>query len=277
MKSASLPSPRYALVTGAASGLGRALALRLAQTGYHVAVADVDETAGKETQELIETAGGVARFERLDVRDFHAWQELVSRLRSDWPRLDLLVNNAGVACSGRVGVTPLEDWRWLLDTNLFGVLHGCYACLGWLKQNPGTACIINISSIAAVLSPPAMATYNVAKAGVLSLTETMASELYGSNVRMTVACPGFFRSRLLDCGRFQSHLERANAERYTNTAPMNAEQIAERILSAAERGKLHVFLPARARWIWYFRRYLPRLWFRLLGSGYARQCSNLRP
>lgn len=276
MISATDSSTRYALVTGAASGLGRALAIQLANSGWQVAVADIDEAGGNETRQLIESAGGTARFERLDVRNFHAWQELVSRLRADWPCLDLLINNAGVACSGRIGITPLEDWRWLLDINLFGVINGCYACLGWLKQNSGKASIINVSSIAAVLSPPTMATYNVAKAGVLSLSETLAVELHGSNVRVTVACPGFFRSRLLDCGRFQSHLERANAERFTNSAPMNAEQIAERILAAAARGKLHVFLPARARWLWYLRRFLPRLWFRFLGAGYARECVNQR-
>ena len=261
---------RYAIVTGAASGLGRALAVRLARDGWHVAIADVDESGSQETLRLVEAAGATGQVESLDVRNFANWQEMVARLKSEWPQLDMLINNAGVACSGQVGVTPLEDWHWLIDTNLFGAIHGCYACLGWLKKNPQRASLVNISSVAAVLAPPTMAAYNVAKAGVLALSETMASELHTSQVRVTVACPGFFRSRLLDCGRFQSPLERASAERFISTARMSAEQIASQVVRAAYRGKLYVFVPARARWLWYLRRISPGLWIRLLRKGYAR-------
>lgn len=271
---------RYALVTGAANGLGRALAVRLARDGWHIAVADVDEPGSRETLRLIEAAGGQGRTEHLDVRHFDEWRALVERLQADWPRLDMLVNNAGVACSGQVGITPLEDWRWLIDTNLFGVINGCHAGLDWLKRHPGRASLVNVASVAAVLAAPAMATYNVAKAGVLALSETMACELYGTNVRVTVACPGFFRTRLLDCGRFQTRLERDTAERYTSTAPMNADQIADAIIRAAYRGKLHVFLPARARWLWYLRRLAPGMLIKLLGIGYARdlaKAGNFKP
>jgi NAD(P)-dependent dehydrogenase (short-subunit alcohol dehydrogenase family) len=274
MSKQSSTAIRYALISGAASGLGRALAVRLARDGWQLAIADIDEAGSRETLRLVEAAGGTGRIELLDVRQFDEWHRLVDRLKNDWPRLDMLINNAGVACSGQVGITPLDDWRWLIDTNLFGVINGCYACLNWLKQNPGRTSLVNISSIAAVLAPPAMATYNVAKAGVLALSETMASELHTSRVRVTVACPGFFRSRLLDCGRFQTQLERMSAERYTGTAPMNADQIADCIIRAAYRGKLHVFLPARARWLWNFRRLFPGLWIKMLGAGYAREVAK---
>jgi NAD(P)-dependent dehydrogenase (short-subunit alcohol dehydrogenase family) len=274
MSKQSSTAIRYALISGAASGLGRALAVRLARDGWQLAIADIDETGSRETLRLVEAAGGTGRIELLDVRQFDEWHRLVDHLKKDWPRLDMLINNAGVACSGQVGITPLDDWRWLIDTNLFGVINGCYACLNWLKQNPSRTSLVNISSIAAVLAPPAMATYNVAKAGVLALSETMASELHTSRVRVTVACPGFFRSRLLDCGRFQTQLERMSAERYTGTAPMNADQIADCIIRAAYRGKLHVFLPARARWLWNFRRLFPGLWIKLLGVGYAREVAK---
>ena len=265
---------RYALVTGAGSGLGRAIAVRLARDGYCVAIADIDESTSRETLGLVEAAGGTGRVDRLDVSQWDAWQALVESLQADWPRLDMLVNNAGVACSGQVGVTPLADWRWLIDINLFGVIHGCHACLDWLKRNPGQASIVNIASIAAVLSAPAMGPYSVAKAGVLTLSETMACELHGSNVRVSVACPGFFRTKLLECGRFQSQNEREWAEWYTNSAPLDADQIADRIVKAAHRGKLHVVLPARARFLWYLRRLAPGLWFKLVGAAYARDLAK---
>ncbi len=267
---------RHALVTGAGGGLGRAIAVRLAGDGWNVAIADIREENSRETLRLVEAAGGNGRVETLDVRDFDAWRAVVERLQSAWPSLEMLVNNAGVACSGQVGTTPLDDWRWLIETNLFGVLHGCHACLGWLRQNPGRASLVNIASVAAVLPVPAMAAYNVAKAGVLALSESMACELHGSNLHMTVACPGFFRTGLLDRGRFQTQRERDWAEYYTNSAPLNVGQIADQIVRAAYRRKLHVFLPARARWLWYLRRLAPGLWIKLVGAGYARDLAMHR-
>jgi NAD(P)-dependent dehydrogenase (short-subunit alcohol dehydrogenase family) len=267
---------RYALITGAASGLGRALAVRLARDSWCVGIADVDENESYETLRLVEAAGGAGRVEPLDVTRIDLWQVLVQRLQAAWPRLDMLVNNAGVACSGQVGVTPLENWRWLIETNLFGVIHGCHACLDWLKQNPRRASLVNIASISAVLAAPAMATYNVAKAGVLALSETMACELHATNVKVTVACPGFFRTRLLDGARFQTQFERQWAEFYTDSAPLNCEQIADQIVRAAYCGKLHVFLPARARWAWYLRRIAPSLWIKFVGAGYARDIAKFQ-
>lgn len=267
-------STRYALVTGAASGLGRAIALRLARDNWCVAVADIDPLGSVETLRLIEAAGGSGQVESLNVCQSDAWNSLIERLQTNWPRLDMLVNNAGVACSGRVGVTPLADWRWLLDTNLFGVIYGCHACLDWLRGNRGQASIVNIASVAAVLPVPSMATYNVAKAGVLALSEALASELHGSNVNVTVACPGFFRTQLLACGRFQSQLERDWAEYYTQSAPLDADQMADRIVRAAYKRKLHVFLPARAKLLWYLRRLAPGLWVKLAGAAYARDLAK---
>src|SRR4051794_1866470 len=99
----------YALITGAASGLGRAIALRLARDGWHLALADIDETGNRETLNLVHAVGGTAQVCSLDVARYEQWQSLVAQLQSEWPRLDLLVNNAGVACSGEVGITPIED------------------------------------------------------------------------------------------------------------------------------------------------------------------------
>jgi NAD(P)-dependent dehydrogenase (short-subunit alcohol dehydrogenase family) len=266
-----LPSNRrYAIVTGSASGLGREFAVQLARQGWHLALADVDEVANSETLRQVEMAGGTGQVEVLDVSDDGQWRQLVNRLQADWPQLDLLINNAGVACSGEVDAMPLENWKWLLGVNLHGVIYGCHACLPWLKQHPRRAHLINVASIAAVLSGPAMAAYNVAKAGVLALSETLLCELHGTPVKVTVACPGFFASNLLDRGRFLTALERQTADRYTNTSRMNAQQIAERIIRDALRGRSHVVVPLRARCLWHVRRLVPGTWLKLVGVGYRR-------
>jgi NAD(P)-dependent dehydrogenase (short-subunit alcohol dehydrogenase family) len=267
---------RYAIVTGAAHGLGREIAVRLSKDKWHVAIADVDETGSRETLRLIEASGGSGQIESLDVANFEMWQTLITRLRSAWPRLDMLVNNAGVACSGAIGATPIEDWRWLIDINLFGVIHGCHASLEWLKQNPHGACVVNVASVAAVIAAPTMGAYSVAKAGVLTLSETLAGELHGTSVRVTVACPGFFRSRLIECGRFQTALERHSAETYTNAARLSSAQIADQVVRAAYRGKLYVFVPGRARFIWRLQRIAPRWWVWLMGRGYRQRLDQVR-
>ena len=154
---------RRAIVTGAASGLGRALCERLARDGYEIALCDIDTVGAAQTLLRVEAAGGSGRVERLDVADPADWEALRARLARDWPQLDLLVNNAGVAVSGDVGRCPLDDWRWIFDANLWGVIHGCHVCVDWLKCNPRGGHIINTASLASIGSFPGMAAYNVTK------------------------------------------------------------------------------------------------------------------
>jgi len=183
---------RTAIVTGAGSGLGRALAVRLAGDGWEIALCDIDVAAAEETLALVEGAGGAGRVETLDVGRPEEWDALRERLARDWPRLDLLVNNAGVAVSGEVGCCPLEDWRWIVDANLWGTIHGCHACIDWLKANPDRPHIVNVASLAAIGAAPAMAAYNVTKAGIVALSETLWTELRPHGVGVTVLCPSFF-------------------------------------------------------------------------------------
>ena len=164
-------SSRTAIVTGAASGLGRSLCLRLARDGWEIAVCDIDEAGARQTLELVRRAGGTGRVEHFDVADANAWVALRQRLEHDWPQLDLLVNNAGVAVSGNVGDCPLEDWRWIVDINLWNVVHGCHTFVDWLKRNPRGGHIINTASLAAFGSAPGMAAYNATKAAVVSLSD----------------------------------------------------------------------------------------------------------
>ncbi len=271
----SAVEPRTALVTGAASGLGRALAIMLARQGWQIALADVNDAGAAETLRQIEAAGGHGRAEHLDVTKPDEWQALCRRLRADWPALDLLVNNAGVACSGEVGACSLEDWRWAIETNLFGAIFGCHACIEWLKQNPRRAHIVNVASIAAALAAPGMAPYSVPKAGVLALSETLYLELAPHGVGVSVVCPGFFASDLVAKGRFQEDREREAATNFTLAAQITADEVARAILQAIARRKLYVVLPARARLLWRFKRLLPGAWLRFVAVVYRRHMNTI--
>jgi NAD(P)-dependent dehydrogenase (short-subunit alcohol dehydrogenase family) len=261
---------RTAIVTGAASGLGRALALRLAKDGWQLALADVDTERAHETLAMVEKAGGSGQVELLDVADQTAWAALVERLRNQWPQLDLLVNNAGVCGAGDVGDFPLADWQWLLGVNLHGVIYGCHTCLPWLKQNPSGAHIINTASIAAFLAAPTMGAYNVAKAGVLALSETMYAELAPQGISVTVVCPGFFQSGLLEKGRFMQEFGRELAADYMRKSTFTADHVADAAVKAMHRKKFYVVEGRRARWLWRVKRSIPLGFLKLVSSGWKK-------
>ena len=280
--------PRSGIVTGAAGGLGRALAVRLARDGWRLALADLDEAGLTETLLLVQNAGGQGHCELLDVTNAVAWEQLRDRLQSRWPRLDLLVNNAGVCGAGAVGEFPLDDWQWILDTNLNGPIYGCHAMVPWLVEGQGqlaSPCyVLNIASVAGLVSPPTMGAYNVAKAGLIALSETLFHELHPRGLGVTVACPGFFQSQLIPCGRFSSEQTRRRAEEFSATARLSADGVADRAVRAMYRRKLYVVDGLRARLLWRLKRFLPGLFHRLLSAsiectpvGYAEHTSAERP
>ena len=264
-------SRRTAIVTGAASGLGRALCERLARDGYLIAICDIDLTGAAETLNRVEAAGGSGRVEPLDVTDPLAWEALRERLEHDWPQLDLLVNNAGVVVSGDVGRCSLDDWRWIVDANLWGMIHGCHVCVDWLKRNPRGSHVINTSSLAAIGSFPGMAAYNVTKAAVVSFSETLHAELRRHRVGVTVLCPSFFPTALLDNGRFTSPAEQRIARAEFTRTKLTAEKVADAAVRAMAWNQLYVILPAKARVLWWIKRLAPRLFFRIIALEVNRR------
>lgn len=265
---------RTGVITGSASGLGRALAVRLARDGWRLALADVDDERNLETLRLVERAGGEGRCERLDVTRLDQWCALHDRLRADWPQLDLLANNAGVAGAGDVGAFPMSEWRRLLDVNLYGVIHGCHVFVEWLKSHPRHSHIINTASAAAFAAAPSMAAYNVSKAGVLALSETLAAELRPHRVGVTVLCPGFFLTSLVDQGHFERERQRELALERMKESSLTAEDVAEFAVQAMHRRRLYVVIGARARWLWRLKRWNPMLYLRLVAAAYGRQTSD---
>jgi NAD(P)-dependent dehydrogenase (short-subunit alcohol dehydrogenase family) len=254
---------QYAIITGAASGLGRAIALRLARDGWHLAIADVNLAAAQETLDLVRRAGGDGQVERLDVSQEQEWAALAQRLETAWPQLDLLVNNAGVSGSGEVGEYPLENWRWMMSINLWGPIFGCHTMIPWLKRNPRGGHIINTSSLAAICSAPTMASYNVSKSGIVSLSETLYAELKKDRVGVTVLCPSFFHTNLLSISRMQTPEQLDLADRTMRAASFTADDVAAAAVRAMQRKRLYVILPLKGRIYWRLKRIIPEefLWF----------------
>jgi NAD(P)-dependent dehydrogenase (short-subunit alcohol dehydrogenase family) len=266
-----MPDRKHAIVTGAASGLGRAIAVELARHGWHVAICDLNDAGSQETLTLVRTAGGDGQVEHLDVTSPDQWAELRDRLMAQWPALDVLVNNAGVGLGGDVGQVPLADWHWIININLYGAIYGCHTLVDWLKQNPAGAHIVNIASMAAIVSAPGMAPYNITKAGMLSFSETLYGELKPYNIGVTGVCPAFVPTNILSNGRFCTPQQRKAADRLMSQSRATPEDVARRVVRAITRRQLYVFVPAVASVFWRLKRLMPRTVLNLIAGRQKRE------
>jgi NAD(P)-dependent dehydrogenase (short-subunit alcohol dehydrogenase family) len=263
-----------AIITGAASGLGRALAVQLAADGWHIALADVDRAGSEQTLDLVKAAGGAGRVESLDVTRLDDWSALRDRLRADWPRLDLLVNNAGLGSTGDLGQMPLDEWRRVLDVNLYGAIYGCHTLVDWLKANPNGAHIINVASFAALAPSPSMAAYNVSKAGIVALSETLYGELKPHRVGVTVVCPMYFRTNITASGRFFNKRQGELIRRRTEQSTTTAEDVARAAIRSMRRRELYAIPGRPARWYWLLRRLSPRGFLDGIARDIARDAAR---
>ena len=250
-----------AVITGAGSGLGRALALRFAREHWKVAVADINPDSAAETLALVKAAGGDGFAQRCDVRQEADFTALAERVRREWGGLDVLVNNAGVAASGSVTETSLADWAWMLDINLMGVVRGCHAFVPMLKAQ-GRGHVVNVAAFAAFASMPGVASYNAAKAGVLSLSETLRGELYPHGIGVTAACPAFFKTNLLDSFRAPDPRQKNVPMMMMKASRVTADEVADAIYRAVRKNTFLVLSDAGSRNLYRLKRFSPELAFR---------------
>ena len=188
VRSSAPTSPRRVLVTGGASGLGLALVRALVARGDHVLATDL-------RADRPDALPDAAAYLPLDVRSDEAWAAALAHVRETWGGLDLLVNNAGVAAGGRIDVATMDEWHWIVDINLLGVVRGCRTFTPLLKEQ-GNGHIVNTASLAGLVHAPGMAAYNTVKAGVVALSETLSHELAPHGIDVSVVCPSFFRTNL---------------------------------------------------------------------------------
>jgi NAD(P)-dependent dehydrogenase (short-subunit alcohol dehydrogenase family) len=213
-------------VTGAASGLGLALVRRLAARGDRVLATDLAQ------QPPVTDA---AAYRRLDVRSEQEWDHARAWVESEWGGLDLLVNNAGVAGGGRIELCGLDEWEWIFDINLFGVVRGTRAFVPMLKAQ-GSGRIVNIASLAGLVHPPGMGSYNAVKAAVVAFSETTAHELAPYGVGCSAVCPSYFRTNLMSSLRGGDTDLAAHVSQLVESSPLSADDIAAAVLEGVDRG-----------------------------------------
>lgn len=254
-----------AVITGAGSGIGASFATELARRGGRIVCSDIDETAARATADAILGAGGEALAARCDVTKLDDVSQL-AKVAQDWfgGPPTLVINNAGVGAGGSaIGETEIDDWSWVLGINLWGPIHGCHVFAPILRK-AGYGGIINVASAAAFGAAPGMAAYNVSKAGVLSLSETLAAELAGSGVHVTVLCPTFVKTNIVESGRIteRSTQMAGRLMRWTGFSP---ERVTRTCLNTLDRGGLYCMPQPEARIGWGIKRFTPTVYTRAAG------------
>lgn len=206
------------LITGGAGGLGAALAKAYAGRGHRVVTGDL---AGADLT--------------LDVRKADDWAAAVAWVEGEWGGLDVLVNNAGVAGGGRVDVADLDEWQWMFEINVFGVARGTRAFAPMMKRQ-GSGQIINVASLAGLVHPAGMGSYNAAKAAVVAFTETTGHELAGHGITAHAVCPSYFQTNLLAGAQGRDAAVRDIIGALVEGSPWTADDIAETTLAAVDKG-----------------------------------------
>jgi len=211
---------RRVLVTGAASGLGLALVRRFADAGDRVLATDLAGTA--------DVLPDGVHYRQLDVRSDNDWSDARDWATAEWGGLDVLVNNAGIATGGRIDVSTMDEWESVTEINLFGVVRGCRTFASMFKQQR-SGHIVNVASIAGLVHPPGMSSYNAIKAAVVALSETLHHELAPYDVATSVVCPSFFRTNLAASLRGNDKDVESKAAQLIERSTLTAEQIAEAV------------------------------------------------
>ena len=258
-----------AVITGAGNGIGAAFATELARRGGRIVCSDIDETAAHATADAIINDGGNALAVRCDVTRIDEVHRLANEAQ-DWfgGPPTLVINNAGVGAGGTaIGETSLDDWNWVLSINLWGPIHGCHVFTPILREARYGG-IINVASAAAFGAAPGMAAYNVSKAGVLSLSETLAAELSGSGVNVTVLCPTFVKTNILISGGNSGRITAQStqlADRLMRWTGFSPERVARMCLDTNDRGGLYCMPQPDARIGWGIKRFTPTVYTRAAG------------
>ena len=263
-----LPASPRAVVTGAGSGIGRALCVELAKRGARLVVSDVDPTTAAATVAAL-AAGTEAHVVPCDVTQLADVEALADAAFRHLGGVDLLVNNAGVAAGGAIGEVPIDDWRWVMGVNLWGPIHGCHAFVPRLRRQGGGH-VLNVASAAGLLASPQMGPYNVTKSGVVALSETLFAELRPLGIGVSVLCPTFFQTNIATSSRMSGDLGmRDLAKSLMSSARVQAADVACAALDGVANDELYILPHADGRWFWRLKRLHPALFQSLAQRAFA--------
>lgn len=264
----SLTKESVVVITGAASGIGRALAVRLSKESIAgIAIADVNENALGETKGMIDASAVKVTTHRVDVSSEDEMRSFADAVAHAHGRVTHVINNAGVALGGTVREVSLDDVRWLMRINFWGVVHGTKIFLPYLEKEP-SAHIVNISSIFGVFTPPGQAAYCASKFAVRGFTECLRQELAGSNIAVSVVHPGGVSTNIANDARIgdgviatESEIRERKKRINKNLSRTTPDQAAEVIVRGIKAREPRILIGADARALDRIARFFPRKYF----------------
>lgn len=246
------------LITGAGSGLGRALAIHYGSQGYEICVADLNAESGEETVQMINNAGGSSFFQSCDITQQWDVDKLAISLAERWRSLDMLINNAGVATAGQLEFESMEQWQWVFDINLLGHVRMTKAMLPLLRKSESAEKdVINISSQAGITAAPGMGSYCMSKAAMVSFSETTHLELAPEGIHVSVACPSFFDTNLNQSLRSGDAKMQNVVDKMIKKSGVSADEIAKKIANGVAARKYLILTHKQGIKAYRLKRFLP--------------------
>jgi len=257
------------LITGAGSGLGRALALEFAKMNWNIAIAEINEERGQESAQLVKKAGGNALYIHCDVTRPDDFATALKMMLQQWGGADILINNAGITAGGYMEKIPLEDWERIITVNMKSIIYGCRAFIPEFKKQK-SGYIINVASSAGLVCIPECISYNMTKASVVAMSETLKAELSPDNIGVSAVCPMFFKTNLMD--RFTSTDERQRklAQRFFDKAGTSAQAVARHVLKSIACERFYIIAQRDGKFIWYMKRQFPEIFLKAASFIYRR-------
>lgn len=254
---------RRVLVTGAASGIGRATALLFARRGADAVVCDVDEGGLAETAAQIRALGRDVLARTVDVADAQAMGAFAEEVLREWGAPDVLMNNAGVGLGASFLDTSLADWDWILGINLRGVVHGCHYFVPAMVEQGRGGHVVNVSSAAGYTPSEMLCAYSTTKYGVLGLSESLRMELRRRGIGVTAVCPGIIDTPITRSSRLRGAADRPELReqmvRAYQRRGYGPERVAENVLRAIQRNRAVAPITPEAWALYFAKRLVPGL------------------
>ena len=265
-----------AIVTGAASGIGRGLAEELAKRGCEVVLADLQIELAEEVVSGILGSGGKGKAVKIDVTDFPVMEQLVQDTVKRAGRLDYMFNNAGIVIGGYVSHYSIEDWNRVVDVNLRGVINGIQAVYKVMVEQ-GFGHIVNTASMAGLMPGPGNVAYTTTKHAVVGLSTSLRAEAARLGIRVSVLCPGVIRTPILEGGgKYGKMLIDIPPEQvrrlWERLKPMSPGLFAEKVLNCVAKNRAIIIVPAWWKMYWWMNRLSPSLGLFLS----QRQCQKVQ-
>jgi len=251
------------LITGGASGLGKAIVKQFAKLGWRIAVVDINLEGAEEVAKAANQLGAEAIALYCDIAKEEDFISIAKQLKEQWQGLDIMVNNAGIATTGMMVDCTAAQWDRAINLNLNSVFRGCHHWLPLLAEN-GPGHVVNTASFAGIAQAPSMMSYNVSKAGVIALSETLRAELGYRNIGVSVICPAFFKTNLLDSMSPTDEGVKPLVKKWMENSKITAQDVATDVIKGIEKNQLMVISHDYARQAYRMKRFFPKTYMKQL-------------